>query len=329
MLRAFQNYLVVRTDTLSNEGTPYKGINGASIKLDTSFDVQKWARAYAEVVSVPKFLSRSPISQQHRGLPSYESLSPYSYKYLSDIPLEIEEGDRVYFHFNTLIGKNLIKTEGLPPYRVWYFKCRVDQVICAVRNEKIIPTSTYVLVDPDMETWEDILIPTFSNIMGPDGKPKLRPKDNWLQKKVAPQKKFLLGFVRHVGSPLKGDLCDLKKDDRILYRKLADWTNKIEGHDYFAILQRHILAKIVDGKLVPFGRNILIEGEQMPILSDNGVHLLKKAIIQGGKVVHPGDSKLKVGNYVEFGECDRQEIDFGGMTYLCIDDRNIWGIHSN
>lgn len=327
MLKAFQNFIVVKTNTLHNEDTPFKGVEGKSITLDTTYDPQRHSRAYAEVVSVPKHLSNIPISQHHRGLPAYNDYSPYEYKYLSDIPLEIEVGDRAYFHFNTFVGKNIIKIDGVHPNRTWYFKCRVDQVICVVREEKIIPTSTYVLIEPDMETWDDILVPTYSNIMGKDGKPQLRPKDKWLVRKVAPEKKYLLGFVKHVGSPLKGETCDLQPDDHIVYRRLADWVNKIEGRPYFAILQKYIMAKIVDGKLVPYGRNLLIKGEVLPEVTGAGVHLVKTAIVQRGELVHAGNSDMHAGDYVEFGECDRQEIEFGGEKYLCIDSRNIWGIH--
>jgi len=327
MFNSWQNYIVFKTTSLSNEDTPIKGEGGKKIVIDTTYDPKKHTNCKGEVVSVPKHLSDMPISQKHLGIPSYNDRSPFGYKTISDISMEIGVGDTIYFHFNTIIDKNLIKVEGLPPNRTWYFKVRYDQVICSVRDGKITPNSSYILVDPDMETWDDILIPTRSNIMGKDGKPMLRPKDQWIQAKTAPQKKFLLGFVRHVGTPWKGDTCDVVPGDRIIYRRHSDWTNKIEGHDYFAILHKHLVGKFENGEPVPVGTNVFIKPEELPEVTETGVHLVKPDIVQRGEIIHPGKSKLKVGDLVELGEADRQPIEIDGKKFISVDIGYVWGIH--
>lgn len=327
MFSSFLNWVVFKTDRLNNDDSKFKGVGGQSILVDTTWDPKRHVNCQGEVVSVPKHLSNVFISQRHKGIPTYNDYSPYQYKYLSDIVPEIEPGDKIYFHFNTIIPNNLVKTETENGKKVYYFKVRYDQVICAVRGGFIIPNASYILIEPDMETWEDILMPILSDIVGPDGKRIPKPKDQWLQKKIVPEKRFLLGFVRHTGTPLKGETCDVVPGDRVIYRRNADWTNKIEGKDYFAILHRHIIGKYVDGKVVPVGNNIFIDPEKLPMETEAGVQKIKAGIPVRGTVIHPGKSSLNVGDFVEFGECDRQPIDIEGHKFLSMDHGNIWAIH--
>lgn len=241
MINGFANFVIFKTDTLFNDKVKYKGIGGRELVIDPSFEPAKHVRIYGEVVSVPIHMSPGiPIAQDYRGIPSYHGQSPYSYKYLADIEPEVKVGDRIYFHFNTVAEKNFVQIDGVHPNRVWYVKVRYDQIICAVRDGVIIPIGGYTLVDPDFETWEDLQVPTYSSIKDKDGKPMLKPKDQWLVRKSTPGYKHLLGFVRHVGSPLRGDKCEVSVGQKIIYRRNADWMVHIEGRDYFVIKQRHI-----------------------------------------------------------------------------------------
>lgn len=241
MIKSFSNFLVFKTDTLFNDKVKFKGIGDRELVLDPSFDPARHVRIYGEVVSLPIHLSKNIIiSQQHAGLPSYHEKSPYSYKYLTDIVPEVRIGDRIYYHFNTIKTHNFVREEGVHPHRTWYVKVRYDQIICAVRDGVIIPIGGHCLIDPDFESWEDIQIPTYSEFVDKDGAWLLKPKEQWLYKKSHPGYKFLTGFCRHVGTPIKGDVCEIKVGQKILYRRNADWMVKIEDRDYFVIKQRHI-----------------------------------------------------------------------------------------
>ncbi len=244
MFKGFQNFLIFKTNTIFNDKVSFKGIGGKELYIDPSFDPAKHVRIYGEVVSIPLRMSPTiPISQESRGLPSYHGQAPYHYKYLSDIEQEIQVGDRIYFHFNTIKQGNFVQVEGKHPDQTWYIKVRYDQVFCAVRDGKIIPIGGHTLIDPDWESWEDISIPTYSEIIGEDGKPMLKPKEQWLVSKSAPGYKFLKGFVRHVGSPIKGDRCEIKEGQRIWYKRNADFMVNIEGRDWFVIKQMHIIGR--------------------------------------------------------------------------------------
>lgn len=249
-MKAFHNFIIFKTDTLFNYGVKFKGIGGRELVVDPSFEPAKHVRIYGEVVSVPVRLGRTPIAQERVGAPGYYEQSPFRYKFLSDIEPEVQVGDRIYYHFNTIHTKNMVREDGVHPNRTWFYKVQYDQVMCAVRNGEIICIGGYCLVDPDMETWEDISIPVPE--VGTDGKPLLntlgevinKPKDQWLVRKAMPGNKYLVGFVRHVGSPLKGDKREVEVGDRILYQRYADWTVNIEGKDYFVIKQRHIMGVV-------------------------------------------------------------------------------------
>lgn len=246
MIKAFANFIIIKTDVLFNEKTKFKGVGGRDIVFDSSFDPQRHARIYGEVVSLPLHMTRIPIAQEHKGLPSYDGESPYHYRYVSDITPEVKIGDRIYFHFNVIRQHNFVHVDGVHPDRTWYVKARYDQVICAVRDGQIIMIGGHTLIDPDFESWEDISIPIPQ--MGFDGKPMtnkdgspiMKPKDQWLVRKAFPTYKYLTGFVKKVGTPLKGDTCQIKEGQKILYRRNADWMVKIEDRDYFVIKQRHI-----------------------------------------------------------------------------------------
>ena len=325
-MKPFSNYVIFRTDTMFNDKVQFEGLKGETLVLDPSFDPQRHVRTYGEVVSLPAQLTKRPIMQEHRGSPAPSDSSPYSYKYVSDVSEELQIGDRIYFHFNTITMKNCVKEEGEHPNRVWYFKVSYEQIVCAIRNGQIIPISSYVLVDPDFENWDDILVPTYTMLKDEQGNFIPKPKEQWIQKKVRPEYKYLTAFVRHVGTPLKGDKCEIEVGQKIWYRRNADWMNTIEGKDYFAIRQRHIVAKEVDGKLVPIRGYMLVVAEEEPNETPAGI-VLKKKLSRKGVVFAQGDSDYNEGTTVVFGESDRQEIEYKGTKYLLIKKSDVWAIH--
>lgn len=230
------NFVIVQLDEeeTHNKKTGFKGVNGMDIELDTSWDPQRHVKLKGTVIQLPRRLVHSPMMQETDGRPSYHSEHKYNYKYFDDIVQEVQLGDIVYFHFNSVTEKNYM---GDRMYRIHY-----ASILVVVRKGKIIPIGSYTLVIPDMETWPTILKPTYYPFLDRNQKPKKRPKSEWLQVKLFPTAKALRGFVAHVGKPLKGDKCEIKNGDMIIYRNNADWTVTIEGKDYYVMRQRHILA---------------------------------------------------------------------------------------
>src|SRR5690349_20152373 len=177
-MRALRNYIIFKTDTLFNEKTKFKGVGGKEIVFRPDFNPTMHARIYGEVVSVPGELSKIPISQVSRGIPTYHDYSPFFYKYVSDIVNELAEGDRIYYHFNTVMNPyNILEEKQEDGKRMFYMKVRYDQVICSVRDGAIKMIGGYTLVEPDYETWEDIMVPTFTNFTNKLGEKIPKPKE--------------------------------------------------------------------------------------------------------------------------------------------------------
>lgn len=100
------------------------------------------------------------------------------------------------------------------------YAIRVDDIICTVRDGEILMQGGWCLVEPEMETWEEIT--TKAGII----------------MKPFPEAKTLRGKMRHMQYRE-----DLKEGDRVLFHKGADWRLKVEGKEYYAILDEDILAK--------------------------------------------------------------------------------------
>ena len=315
--RAGSNYVIFKTNTLFEEHTKRQGMDGREIVFDSSFQPELHCRIYGEVTQIPVRLTPGIIIMgESVGNPPYEDSSPYHYRFLNHIEMDVQLGDRIYFHWHTMMPQNLEKSmvkeewtgkrEKGSRQKIYdhYLKVRYDQILCAIRDydyfddwaresgyefemkskkelvelngqkivlernakgkvnayldgykdkykmSRMIPIGSWCLIEPEYESWESILRPT--PVIGDDGKPLLKengkpvlkPKDQWLQIKVAPEAKFLRGYVRAVGKPLKGETCEIAAGDHILYRRDADWMVKIEGEIYYCIRQRHIEAKI-------------------------------------------------------------------------------------
>ncbi len=251
MFRSFQDFIIVKMSSPFENHAKFKGVGGKEIHLDHRFDPMVHARIYGEVVSVPKRISKIPITQDHNGSPGYHGMSKYKYRYMSDIEPEAKVGDRLYFHFNSAINKaNWVDVQGSGDDKTWYVRIRYDAALCVVREGNIIMIGGWVLCEPDFETWEDILLPVPMVVNGKpmldkNGEIILKPKDQWIQKKVAPEAKALRAYVRHIGEPLKGDVCENKQGDHIVYRRMADWKIRVEGQEFYCIRMSHILGTLI------------------------------------------------------------------------------------
>jgi len=245
--------------------------NNNELKLDPSFDPARHVNICGEVAQVPIRLSNKPIMIMKerlgfpgygpiRGVPTdydknnldsiYASKAPKVHR-MHDIAMEVEPGDKIYFHYNTLLREDNFVADNLMGINALDFdlwKVRYDQIFCVIRPRKkkkqgneIIMIGSWCLVEPDMETWDDIVYPTYYDIIDPiTNKKKLRPKEEWIQVKKRPEKQYLKGHLKHVGTPLKDIKRQLNQGDYIVYTPNADFEIEVEGKKYFAIRQNHI-----------------------------------------------------------------------------------------
>lgn len=134
------------------------------------------------------------------------------------LKMSVERGDRVYFDYKVTEPENLMEESGGQQF----YKVRADQILCSVRDGNLVAQGGWALVEPSMETWEEIT--TKSGII----------------LKSQPEAKKLLGIVRVIS-----DDYNIRPGDEVLYEVNADWKVKIEGETYYAIEERDILGKFV------------------------------------------------------------------------------------
>ena len=220
-------------------------INKGDLKLyiDTTYDPMRHARIFGKVIAIPRKLTKTIIGSKPEPFPP-SATKPMEFRYLDEIVPEVKIGDKIYFHYLTLSEpeKTLVATwNNRDVYAVRY-----DQIYCAVRNGEIIPIGGHVLVEPEFESWDDILLPTYETF--PDGSKQELPRDKWIQTRVEPRAKDLRGIVRHVGTPPTGEEHNLKEGDHILFRRNADFMIKVEGEEYYVMKSRNIHGTFVDAQ---------------------------------------------------------------------------------
>lgn len=260
-------YVLIKVHSLRDSSTGYKGIDGKEIMVDTSFEPERKVRTNGEVIQLPFYMGSIPFSQIPIGTPSYGAIRDvtdgdmddphpalYSiggfmeYKLTSDIEPEVQIGDKIYFPWRVLhAAKNMIAetiSKEATKVKTWIYKVPYDNIYCAVRDGKTIMVGSWVFIDPIWETWEEILRPTYYPFKNARGEFEKRPQKEWLQVKVAPSKMDRQGIVAHVGSPLRGERCNLAVGDKVLFRPNLRNLVKIEDKKYFVMRQEHVVCKV-------------------------------------------------------------------------------------
>ncbi len=150
------------------------------------------------------------------------------YKYCSDLEMEVQDGDKIYFHHNTVVPQNLVSYLGQKIYRLPY-----HHSICIIRENKVFPVAGHVLIQP---LWEDGV-----EDLGNGQKGKMTASG--IVTELHDKPKYLEGIVRHVCSPLKGEEMEIQSGDKIIYVPNADYEVEIEGEKYYVMKYWDVLGK--------------------------------------------------------------------------------------
>jgi len=247
MIEPIQDYFIVEIESRYNERKTKSGIillNTAWID-DTDMDRNEHKRICGKVLSVPQAFSDTAYRAIDDGMPAYHkyvghddivvrinegyrnhadksyypsTFDKYDVVTMADISkmVDVQAGDTVYFMPQVTEDENMLEKEkGREVYRM----CVTD-LICVVRDGKIITQGEWILVKPKKDTWEEIT--TKAGIIT---KSKL-------------ENKWLLATIEH--SHHEGR----NVGDLIVYLPNADCPVKIEDEDYFVMPAQDVIGKL-------------------------------------------------------------------------------------
>jgi len=206
--------LIVRLDELR----PAKIVHG-ELELDfaNDYNLEKNARVYGEVVAVPNKLSQTVFTFEKA---TSADMKPIK---LNQLHLEVQVGDRVYFHYIANHQDNILIEEDTGAFLL---KIRYEFLLCRVRDGVIHPLSTHVLVEPETEDWDEITT------------------DAGVITKKTPGRRPRTGRVKYVGRNYKDRNMELEPGMRIIFMKKADRIVEIEGEELYPIKYNYIEAII-------------------------------------------------------------------------------------
>ena len=247
MIEPIQDYFTVSIPSRYNEAKTKSGIiliNLAWID-DKDMDRNEHKRLNGTVISAPAMFSDTGYRAVDDGMPAYhkfvghddivdkinrgyrnhndKSYYPSTYdRYdvvtMADIAerVDVRAGDMVYFMPQCTEDENMIeKTKDREVYQI-----SVSEIICAVRDGKIIMQGEWVLIKPDVETWDDITTP------------------GGIIMKTQPDKRWLQGFVAHSKHE------HLKEGMHIIYLPNADCEVNIEDEKYFVMPAQDVIGEL-------------------------------------------------------------------------------------
>lgn len=208
---------------------------GLKLWIDTTYNPVKHSRTYGIVTHLPKKLrdTGEPIywSDNGKGVsPQNTALIDYGFKYPDSIKQEVKIGDKIYFfgHFNSR------EFHWVEIDNQFYIRIPYASIICAVRDNIIIPIGSNVLLEPFLG--DNIVL---TEILGKEVYVK---KIGLIEIPLESKPEINKGIVRHIGTSLNGLELELKIGDKVLIPPKYDIKLKIEGKDYIIILQHEISA---------------------------------------------------------------------------------------
>jgi co-chaperonin GroES (HSP10) len=195
-VRPITNHVIVQIDDRFNDSIDMG--NGKKLYIETSFAPAEHVRIYGNVVSTPL-----------RGNSKYSVENRY-------IVPEVLSGDKIYFHYNTLLSQTNRLDDNL-----WFVP--YHSIFCVVRNNKIKMIGGWTLVKPIIERRGKI-----NGIIAPEA----------YQEKKATN----FGILKHIGTPQTNQaVLPVKTGDYVYFSELDCFENNIEGNTYYCMQQEDLL----------------------------------------------------------------------------------------
>lgn len=205
---AMPNNVIVEVEEALDSTVEYGSLK---LDIDPYYNPTHFARIYGTVVAVPQGKVYSDEGNEIEPL--------------------VQVGDKIYFHYLTTSEEaNCIWGNY---YRVPYF-----WIFCISRNEEIIPVGGWTLCERIVE--ED-----FTEIEI-DGVKMYVVEQDGIIKSVNQKPSVKIARLAHIGKPPQGEpSLGVYAGDTVALADNSNFTNKIEGVDYYTVQQKYILGKKV------------------------------------------------------------------------------------
>lgn len=161
-----------------------------------------------------------------------------------DIEPEIQVGDEVHFHYNSIDEDSELVIDGKTYHMIMY-----EMILASVRGEEVIPIGGIVLCEPIYDNNEG---EEFAEIELPDGGSETvrRRSGSGIILDIKASHNHKEARVAYIGSPLKSKpKLDVENGDRVMYLPNADFDNAgdtINGKKYFYMHQDELICKIYE-----------------------------------------------------------------------------------
>lgn len=192
-MKVTPNWVLIEFD----DSNQYLKIGDTKITIDTTYEPERRAQVQGKVLDFGGLFF------------STKSINSVEY----DVPLEIQKGDTVMFHFlcvaNAIQNGRYSVIDGKKVIYVWY-----DQLFCSIRNGELIPLNGWIFVEPNVETIQSdtIFIPNPKQVSQRRGVVK------YIGQRVARYKSY----------PNQSDFdCDVNIGDEIIFSE----SDAIKLHD--------------------------------------------------------------------------------------------------
>lgn len=206
--------------------------------------------------------------------------------------VEIKEGDKVYFHYNTLTEETCYHKlpNGNEVHIIDYHR-----IFCYVRGVELHACEGFSLLEQVYE--EEV-----QTIEHEGTKMDVVMSESGIVLDTKPKKEKRKAVLAYHGAPLKKDSKeDAKPGDVVILAPNKNFSNHIEGKDYYVTKHDGLYGKIVDDKIIPYGDYLVIKPEYI----ETEIYLEKKIRSNTGTVLRKGPKvpeDIEIGDVIHFAK---------------------------
>lgn len=254
-MKSLYGKVFVETKGIYNDTQSIKGEKGdVDLKIKIG-DYEDAPIAHKKVITGKVVNVCAKVSKDSKNFVyNYMSKFPSPYDvfeetYVFNHEIEIQEGDQVYFHFNSLNEKTLFTKlpSGKELHAIEY-----GDVFCYVRGSDITPIAGYSLIGQQYdEAVQEV------DYFG--GKRKMVVSKSGIVIDAAPKTKKRKGVLRYIGKNLGPEhRQDAKVGDTVLLAPNKNRKVLVEGEEYYVTKSNGMFAKEVNGDTIPYGEFVLL-----------------------------------------------------------------------